>query len=476
MTSSTALREWSVDDLSSGHTLVGDLCDEHGTVLIRSGATLDDDAIGALRALGQRTFYSADVPPADPPPDITTPIQPHRDPVIAVQSLRSGMRLAHSICDERGVLLLAANTIVTPRFLQLLRRRHLTHVTVRRHADPAVPTAVRNFETSLTRRLDNLVSELTTRGVHMATTPWSPRGVLSHDALHEHALKEVDSYNEGVICLEDGADDVLAGKPRALRAITDNLTSFMDSIALDLDIIPHLLSLKDMGDDYLFNHCLNSSLLAMTMATHIGFDKKAVWQVGVTGLLNDIGMLEIADDIRNAPRPLNTGEFLEMQRHPVHTVTILGKNRGVDPVVAFAAYQVHERCDGSGYPRGRRRDEIHPFARIVAVADAYSAMTSSRPYRDALHAYDAVDAMLAQARFGGFDTTAMRALLDCISLYPIGSTVRLSNGQMGRVYRSTPGLYDRPVLALVNHDRSDTGHMIALNEHPDVKVVGVLRE
>lgn len=113
---------------------------------------------------------------------------------------------------------------------------------------------------------------------------------------------------------------------------------------------------------------------------------------------------------------------------------------------AFIAYQMHERVNGSGYPRGRSGPQIHFLSKVAAVADVYSALVAPRQHRPAMLPYCAVEHVMAQSKQGALDPAAVRALLRSVSLYPIGSYVLLSDGRVGKTIRAHPEEFDRPVV------------------------------
>ena len=119
----------------------------------------------------------------------------------------------------------------------------------------------------------------------------------------------------------------------------------------------------------------------------------------------------------------------------------------------MVAYQIHERCNGHGYPRRRQGDQIHELAKIAAVADVYVALVSPRPHRPALMPHHALRHILYGVKSGVFDRRAVRALVKTISLFPIGSYLQLQDGRVGRVLRSNPHAPARPVIEMWADDR-----------------------
>jgi HD-GYP domain-containing protein (c-di-GMP phosphodiesterase class II) len=200
------------------------------------------------------------------------------------------------------------------------------------------------------------------------------------------------------------------------------------------------------GDSSLPEHASKMSLLGMAMAIEMGFDRENVRTIGIAGLISDLGMLDVDPEILSAQRRLTSSERLDVQKHCVRSANLAERMNRLPPVVAMTVYQVHERPDGSGYPRGKALTFIHPFARILHVADAYAAMTSARPDRPRMMAYEVAKNLLQQAHQRRVDADVVRALLACLSLFPIGSYVALDDGSVCRVLRASGAEFTKPVV------------------------------
>ena len=163
---------------------------------------------------------------------------------------------------------------------------------------------------------------------------------------------------------------------------------------------------------------------------------------------------------------LQPEEFAEIAKHPIISADLLYKSMKQVPLnVRMVVYQMHERCDGSGYPRGWTGDRIHPLAKIGAVADSYVALVSQRPHRPAMLPYHAMVKMLQDVKAGLFDSTAVRGLLNTVALFPIGSFVGMEGGQVGRVIRANGPAYDKPIVeAWDRHRRLQTPEVLDLAE------------
>lgn len=141
-----------------------------------------------------------------------------------------------------------------------------------------------------------------------------------------------------------------------------------------------LVSAIDAKDPYTCGHSSRVSKLAEMLACELGFDPDMVETVRMAGLLHDIGKIGVPDAILGKPDKLTDEEFAEMRKHPELGYRIL---RGIPQFEAMlpGVRHHHESWDGSGYPSGLAGEEIPPIARLLAVADAFDAMTSDRPYR-----------------------------------------------------------------------------------------------
>ncbi|HEY2253031.1 MAG TPA: HD domain-containing phosphohydrolase, partial [Planctomycetaceae bacterium] len=142
-------------------------------------------------------------------------------------------------------------------------------------------------------------------------------------------------------------------------------------------------------------------------------------------------------------------EFLEIKKHPGYTLDLLKRISTIPDTVPLICYQVHERPNGTGYPRGRKSSSIHPGARILHVVDVYLALTSARPFRKPLMPYAAIECLLRQAKEHLVDVEVVRALLHVVSLFPIGSHVMLSDGSTARVLRRNGNNYSSPIVQII---------------------------
>ena len=467
-----------------GFRLPGALLDASGRVLVRGGVELDSELVQALQERQDIELF-ADCDWLDGASDWRDPslgddldADSDNGETIHVESLRAGMRLAQDIYDEADVLLLAAGMTVSPRFLELLEQRRIKFVKLRPapvepggseslnelvvHADVETPSS-RRVEEALRWELQ---SPPRLSPVRAWRRPRLPDAALKLEASRGLEHHEVVS---GVVA-EVGETLQLGGKVN-FGSLRSSIGDFLNMVTLDFDLLPLIVSMQRTRDEYLFDHCVNVALLSMTVGAQLGLSHDELMKVGLGALLHDVGMLRVPGTLRLAPRILTEAELREIRRHPFHTVELLEGVRGLPPTVRSIAFQVHERCDGGGYPRGVGTKGLHPYSLIVAVADAYVAMTRPRPHRPAMMPYDAARSVLIDASRNRFDRTVVRAFLDAVALLPIGSIVELSTGKMGRVIRANPDKHTCPVVEELDEKSRPTDLTIDLSRKTDVKIV-----
>jgi len=306
----------------------------------------------------------------------------------------------------RGVLLLAAGTVFTEEHRQQLAARGAMRVVMDEidAANNTLPEAYAPTEEELFRldeKLRDRLDSLTRSGVLNAkgSGPALLNSVARHGAKRcDPATKRqlLERHAAGSGKVDDFTKAAAAGRRPDAKQIGGVADSCLDSLMADIDGALRLAGMKNI-DPSLSEHAVNVSLLAIAIGIDMGLDASSLRTIGLSGLVQDLGMTMVPEPIRNARRRLTPEELSEVQRHPIHTANILEQIKGMPLLVQLVAYQVHERPDGTGYPRGRLNPAIHPFARILHVADAYLAMTALRPFRPPLMPYAAMECLLRQA-------------------------------------------------------------------------------
>ncbi len=368
---------------------------------------------------------------------------------VSLDRIVPGSVLHNPIYDRKGVLLIKSGVRLTANLLEKLSIRNITFLLV--HQDD-VPYLHPGIASSADSR------ELPTFPTLKAQALGIDRTRLKKVA--SQVAESVDRTRELQSSLAR-CSIVHLDQPREL--IDETFARIQD----DPDLTLHA-SLFPEKPSYPAGQGSSTATLAMSMAQKLGFHERAVRELGIGCLLHDAGMLRLNREIVLSTEQFNPEEKRQVTRHVEASARMLDGIRNLPYECRVVASQIHERADGAGYPCRLSGNKFHPLARIAAVADCYVAMISPRLYRRAHAPYHAIENMLRETRDGRFDQRSMRALLQVVSLFPIGSVVQLSDGRTARVVRSNPEDYSRPVVEiLLNADATSGVEILDLLHSPE---------
>lgn len=235
-----------------------------------------------------------------------------------------------------------------------------------------------------------------------------------------------------------------------VEAVGETTQALIDGLSSHKDILVNIADIK-MYDDYTFHHSLSVAIMSIAIGMELGFSNTMLNELGLAGLLHDIGKVAVPIEIITKPDRLTSEEFSIVKMHPVHAANHLKERNLVNENIFNGIVGHHEKLDGSGYPNHLKGDEIHPYARILAVADVYDALTSNRPYRIPNPPNEAIELVMGGTG-SHFDERVVRAFLRKVAPFPAGSKVQLSNGEVAYVMKNYP---DQPLRPLVAVERSE---------------------
>lgn len=220
---------------------------------------------------------------------------------------------------------------------------------------------------------------------------------------------------------------------------------------LDHQPLPAFLDLAYHGSTrrYVSRHCLNVSKLAMFLARSLGMGAEEIREIAVCGLLHDVGMMKIKQEVFTKHAALDQEEWEQVKGHPIEGALLLTKEVVLRDVVARVALEHHEKPDGTGYPAGKKKSETHLYARLINVVDTYGAMVSPRAHRLPMLPFQAMRVVMDDGAKGMLDWDLVQAFVKALSIYPIGSYVRLEGGEVAQVVRSQPEMPEKPVIAVI---------------------------
>lgn len=197
------------------------------------------------------------------------------------------------------------------------------------------------------------------------------------------------------------------------------------------DVVNYLHLVRPL-DDYTYSHSLNVSLMSIVIAKWMGLSEKQVDEVAIAGLLHDIGKTRVSHDLLSKPGRLTPQEFEEVKKHTILGYMLIEKVADIAPEIKYAILMHHEKIDGTGYPTGATESQIPLYAKIIAVADIYDAMTSNRSYRDRLCPFEVIKEFEMQT-YGKLDTKVLSIFLKNIANSYLGDFVELGNGEIAEI-------------------------------------------
>jgi putative nucleotidyltransferase with HDIG domain len=237
------------------------------------------------------------------------------------------------------------------------------------------------------------------------------------------------------------------GSPELVET-TDNIADALLSTIESNDAIAIDISALKTSDEYTFKHSVDVATIAMVIAKQRGLSKKTIHEIGVSGLLHDVGKTKIPNEILNKPGRLDDEEFAIMRQHSVYGYELLKDRPNLTPSIALGVLQHHEKINGSGYPMRMTADKICPYAKILSVADIYDALVTERPYKAAFSQREAIEMIMSMTL--ELDMPSMKSFLESMILYPVDTIVELSNGVKAKVVKNNPNYILRPTVVGVS--------------------------
>lgn len=221
-------------------------------------------------------------------------------------------------------------------------------------------------------------------------------------------------------------------------------------------------------NDYIYHHCVSVGLITGYIAHKMNMKKGDCYQIALAGCLCDAGMAKMNRKIY-LNKEISEKDYAEIKRHPVISYKMVKDTPSLSNSAKMGILQHHERLDGSGYPMGEK-ENIHPYAKMIAVADVYHALISARSYKDKVSPFKAIEMMMYDM-VGKFDLSILQSFMSYIAQYSIHSHVLLSNGNVAKILFIDPKNLTRPIIKLVKNDE-----VISLENHKDLFIEEIIEE
>ena len=331
------------------------------------------------------------------------------------RQLKPGMRVDHPVADRLGRILIARGATLDEYIIDAMLKMGIMSVYIQEITDddenePISPAAQKNIERLRTddRAKVNLSASVRAR------------------------------VAEGIHYVYNNTDDPALVQTTA--SIADSLMSAIqenDAMAIDISALK-------TSDEYTFKHSVDVATISMIVAKKMGMSDTEIHEIGVTGLLHDVGKTKIPPEILNKPSRLDDAEFEIMRQHSVYSYRIIQNNADLSDEVKLGVLQHHEKINGAGYPMSVPGNKITPYAKVLAVADIYDALVTERPYKSAFSQREAVEMIMSMTQ--ELDLFAMESFLQSMILYPVDSIVELSNGEKAKVVKNSPYYILRPTV------------------------------
>lgn len=221
-------------------------------------------------------------------------------------------------------------------------------------------------------------------------------------------------------------------------------------------------------EDYMYHHSISVALLSAFLGKKLHYKQGDINQIALTGLLCDCGMSKLTTNIITKKITLTEREYHDIKQHPIHSYNLLKNIMPIQEGVKMGVLQHHERIDQSGYPLGVKGKQLHPYSKIVALADTYQAMVSVRPYRSKRSPFKVLEQII-QDDFGKFDLNVVNELKKAIINISVGTKVKLSSGFVAEIVFVDEQYPTRPLVKI-----EPNGEIIALKDKAELFIEEII--
>lgn len=335
---------------------------------------------------------------------------------ITAQSCVAGMLLTENICTEAGACLIPKGTFITEDLEKKVKRFRLKPIQVEIYDDNLVVEEVSGFGKDIKKR--------------------------------EMSAELSQSYSEAKEEVKEVLDSINSGKSLDTRNVDHALVNIKKNVHDSFDVLKCIDSIRTV-DEYTYAHCVNVSLLAMTLAKWLGNDHITVEEIAKAGLLHDVGKSKIDTNILNKKSKLLPDELEEIKKHSTYGYRLLENMHDISKGIKMGVLMHHERADGSGYPLGAKGDQIHQYAKVLAIADVYDAMTSDKVYSRRRSVFDVLRYMQNEMA-NLLDRIMLNVFIERIVCHYIGDYVMLNTGEIGELTHVNPMYPLKPIVKVQN--------------------------
>jgi len=243
--------------------------------------------------------------------------------------------------------------------------------------------------------------------------------------------------------------DIKNKKPLNPEPLIKDIPDFCESITTTEFLFLKAIQRKRFAT-WFVSHSVNVGVFAVKIGLGLRYEKEKLHALTLAALLHDIGMIEVPTKVLFKHGKLTPGEFDQIRQHPVYGYEMVKHLKKDYSYVVDTVYQEQEREDGSGYPQGLKSADISEFAKVVGIADVFEALVHGRAYRDGFITYHAIQKII-ENKTKQFNPKVIRGLVNSVSMFPVGSLVKLSSDEVARVITVNKMRPVRPIVDVVEN-------------------------
>ena len=341
----------------------------------------------------------------------------------------------------------------------------------------------REWTTLLSLLLTVSVRDATVNRFHELTTKLQEGGVThivveppvesevneeEEERAKEHAKR---TYQRSVAVTKEVINSVRMGRTASVKKVKRAVQAIVDQVLSAESALVGLTTLRDY-DDYTFTHSVNVCIFAVALGRKLGLTKLQLYDLGMAALFHDVGKSRVPLEVLNKDGSLDEEEWRIMTAHPWLGVLTLFAMRGYGEIPyrsMITAYEHHMKADLTGYPKTLRPRQVSIFSKIIAVADGFDAATSRRTYQTTPIQPDGVLKEMLENPKRGYDQILVKAFINLIGVYPVGTLIILDSYELAIVAASNPNpeFIHRPIARIVSDSTGTVvypGHVVDLSE------------
>ena len=281
-------------------------------------------------------------------------------------------------------------------------------------------------------------------------------------SLYDIEIYTTDKEVKNLIALEEATKTIntVSNEIESIFSTTSNIKisntlevnkyakTLLDKLKINNSILKNII-LNGSGEDCIYKHSVNVGVLSYLLGKWLGFEEKKLHSLVYASLLHDYGKTKINKNILDKPLPLSDEELSIIRKHPIEAYNDIKEIPFMAKSVLFAILMHHERCDGSGYPLGLKDEQIHEFAKIIAITDTFDALNSNRLYKKKKNPLESLKILKNESlnKFNYFFTTKF---LEGMINFFVGQDAILNTGELCKIIKIDLNNIDFPLILCNN--------------------------